>query len=249
MDTTHVKRLPPSLALVGLTAEGPHCWGAMRRSPLPFTPHAPHVAATSSDRRCTGIALGLSALSVVMMKLPTIIEGGERGTACLGDLYAVAAGMGLGGLLTVNRSAALHAPKAKMIMAPIIGSIFCVVMAAALLAARGHSPLPSCGVPGATVAFIGLAAVRAATALPCAQRVFNSTPLIPPTPRCPVCPRHERTYPLPDSICAHAVTTRSPPLPAALPCQLVFALNRAALCSTDCWVHHSGLLYLYTARS
>ena len=184
-----------------------------------------------------------------MMKLPTIIEGGERGTACLGDLYAVAAGMGLGGLLTVNRSAALHAPKAKMIMAPIIGSIFCVVMAAALLAARGHSPLPSCGVPGATVAFIGLAAVRAATALPCAQRVFNSTPLIPPTPRCPVCPRHARTYPLPYSICAHAVTTRSPPLPAALPCQLVFALNRAALCSTDCWVHHSGLLYLYTARS
>lgn len=116
----------------------------------------------SSAHRCTGIALGLSAASVATMKLPTIIEGGERGAACLGDLYAVAAGMGLGGLLTVNRSAALHAPKAKMIMAPIIGSTFCVIMAAALLSSRGLSPFPECGNPGATVAFIGLAAVRPA---------------------------------------------------------------------------------------
>ena len=124
------------------------------------------------------------------MKLPTIIEGGERGSACLGDLYAVAAGMGLGGLLTVNRSAALHAPKAKMIMAPIIGSVFCVVMAAALLAARGHSPLPSCGVPGATVAFIGLAAVR--VSLPGTITAFCACLPDPFTLRCPACHPRER---------------------------------------------------------
>ena len=56
-----------------------------------------------------------------------------------GDLFAVLAGASLGALLTTNRSAALHAPKANMKLASTFGSLLCVLFAIGLKVARGQA--------------------------------------------------------------------------------------------------------------
>jgi drug/metabolite transporter (DMT)-like permease len=56
-----------------------------------------------------------------------------------GDLFAVLAGASLGALLTTNRSAALHAPKANMKLASTFGSLLCVIFAIGLKVARGQA--------------------------------------------------------------------------------------------------------------
>jgi len=63
----------------------------------------------------------------------------------------------------VNRSAALHAPKASMMTASAIGSSVCVVIATTALCMRGQSVLPSCVDPAATIEFVALAAVAGFT--------------------------------------------------------------------------------------
>lgn len=112
-------------------------------------------------RRCTALALLLSLGAISVMKFPAIInngDGDERGALNLGDLYAVAAGGSLGVLLTISRSAALHAPKARMVCAPILGSLACVIIASIMLSTSGHTPLPRCGDGMDAFAFVGLAA-------------------------------------------------------------------------------------------
>jgi|TARA_B100000513_G_scaffold84876_2_gene35066 drug/metabolite transporter (DMT)-like permease len=114
-------------------------------------------------RRCTALALVSAAASVVLMKLPTVFEEDDTSGVNAGDIYAVAAGASLGVMLTVGRSAALHAPKARMTCSPILGSLLCVVIAIIMLLLRGHSPLIVGGDGTVTVYFLLLAAVAGFT--------------------------------------------------------------------------------------
>lgn len=131
------------LTLAFLEAEAASVFLCFSLSPL-WAALFSRIVLREKIQKWTALALLLAAISIGLVFMPSFFEDEEidmsdpRRASLHGDLYALAAGGSLGVLLTVNRSAALHAPQAGMIFASAFGSYICVVVAGLLLAFNGR---------------------------------------------------------------------------------------------------------------